>query len=274
MAQASDLNPLEPELVLANDESAGFFFPFHYPLLRRRLQVLPVEQVDGWQQALDGKPMDLAFRLAQGVDGGLRAQATDELRTSRDKKIIAMLVEATMNFTGGERSSRGLFHGASPYKLLIAIGDQHGDVYDSVREKIEAAAKTQPLGPAYSLAGILGHVDPDRAIKDFRKWIDDVPPNKAMRNVAVGGLSSIESEEAINLAIDLIVDKEVGDTAVEAVYQMIDKRTPDGQRAKLRRLAQQRLTDPTPPPTLSKDGQRNYRWLVDNLDMVRKAGQP
>ena len=157
--------PLVPEPILEKDQPGIFFFPEDTPMLQSRNQIQPAIQVDGWQQAISQKPIDLSFRLAQHANMKIHDDAVAEFRASRDKKIITQLLEAVA--AGTPTSPKALFDADQAMQLLLAIGDKEGDVYDAALAKIPAILKQDPPWPAFRLGDIMAHSAPDRALKQF-----------------------------------------------------------------------------------------------------------
>ena len=260
--------PLVPKPVLEKEQSGIFFFPGRQAVLKRWLQLQPLAQAEGWQQALDGKPIDLSFRLVQTLNQKMHGDAIDELKTSRDQRIMAELIDTMANGPGWDQPSSALFHGTDPLYLLIAMGDKKGDLYDAIRARIKPTLKRQPPWPAYFLADILAQVDPARAVHEFRGWIKN-PPAPEYKRMAVTALGWAGTEESLNLAMDMISDSETAEIAILSVRIQIGGGISypgpvftREQRAKLWGIAKARLTDPNPPGNLSKGAGDAYRWLV------------
>ncbi|MEX1095599.1 MAG: hypothetical protein WED34_06085 [Planctomycetales bacterium] len=288
-AQLMNPGDLVPCAVVGPAESAIFFIPLRRDaVLVRPGQLQPPQLGDGWQQALDGKRMDLVFRLGQGVDEKLAREAREELERTRDPRILSLLVDELVETADrGHGPMRGHFHGdsARPGDLLCAIGDRKGDIYDRALRRVEPALKSSRYG-AHRLAYVMGRVDPDRALKQFRVWIEAPPlPFQAgqprpkavdqipelievdinFRKVAVHGLGSVANESAMDLCISLLPDKDVGDAALSSIRQMIGGQEVESERQRSLRIhARPRLAGTTPPPNLSKNSQDAYIWMTKN----------
>ncbi|MEX0715170.1 MAG: hypothetical protein WD066_01215 [Planctomycetaceae bacterium] len=284
------MNPggLVPVAVVEPGESAVFFLADGQDVaLVRQGQLQPPLLGDGWQQAIDGKPMDLVFRLGQGVDGELARVAREELERNRDPRILSLLVDELVEKADrGVWPMRGYFHGVSarPLDLLCEIGDRKGDVYDRALQRIEPALKSSRYG-AYRLAHVMSRVDPERALKQFREWIKAPPPriqareprprgadqvrelievDVRYRRLAVVGLGSIVDESTLDIAFSLLSDDAVGDDAFNSIVRMtFHAEAPRDRRRSLFEIARKRLAGMTLPPHLSKNSHDLYKQIVD-----------
>ena len=100
------------------------------PELRRLRQLQPAVLADGWQQALDGKPMDILFRLAQGVNANLSGQGADDLCRTRDTGTLDTL------FAWAKHQPADLQF--DEMRVLLRLDDRKGDVYERARKQFEA----------------------------------------------------------------------------------------------------------------------------------------
>ncbi len=111
-------------------------------------------------------------------------------------------------------------------------------------------------------------MDPDRALQEFRNWIKNPPAQKELQSIAVGALGWVGNEEALNLALEMIPDKDVGELAIMSANNLIGARSfpgpvfPPAKTAKLWAIAKKRLTDTTAPENLSKNARDAYNWMV------------
>src|SRR5262249_47950775 len=154
-----------------------------------------------------------AFRLTQNINESLRNEAMEELKKSRDPKAIAKLVEI---LAAGADRDRGVIFSYMVQQQLVSLGDKNGDVYDVLLKNVEPGLKLNQGVPALQLAEVMAATNPDKAMKQIKTWLDKTQ-SKEMRNIATHALGSIPTKDAMNLAIDLMSDKDVGTLAMNSV---------------------------------------------------------
>ena len=83
------------------EDGANQRFTFFPARLHRRLkklgQIQSVQQQLGWQQALDGRPINLLFRLTQGINTDLARDALEELGKTGDPACLDQLFAWLVN---------------------------------------------------------------------------------------------------------------------------------------------------------------------------------
>jgi hypothetical protein len=278
--QIMNPGPLVPEPVLDADQSAIFFFSSHDAALERPGQIRSAALADGWEQALAQKPTDLVFRLGQGVDEKMTKDAIQELKEKREGKVLDILVQEL-----GDTSSRDTvdrFHApCDAQAILVAIGDQGGDVYDRARRAF--VEKPRDLSERYRngrCVTVMSHANPGRALPQLWAWISGKDSNTEVRQICVMALAWAATPDAMRMAISLLPDKDVGNSAMYAIQAMLvtgqtwpEPTISAENRTKLRAVARKELKGTKPPENWSKDSKAEYVWILEHDLEENEAGK-
>ena len=194
-------------------EPAVYFFPkAARPTLERRGQVCADCLTDGWEQAVNGKPTALAFRLMQTASPELAESAVEELGRTRDPAVLARLVDWTLQPPGASEP-----HGWGPYAIaeadaiLARVGDRDGDVYAPLFKWYTEGGRPAGQYAQHRVGCLLPRLDPERAFRDFSKLLRE--GNAQQRRSALVPLSGVGSEAAIALCVAALESEELAETA-------------------------------------------------------------
>jgi hypothetical protein len=275
--QLENPGPAVPLPILADvRKPAVYFFPKGAaPALVRRGQVQPPFLADGWQQALDKKPMDLLFRLVQRTDPDLAHDALEELYAKRDPRTLDRLFAWLLN-PPPEGAFQTLVDAAG---VLVAVGDRKGDVYDRALKPF--AAEVQGTNPyaRFALGRILATADPGRAAKEFARFLKGKSPG--LRETTAYCVGHLGNEQGLDLACGLLADPALANPAVASLRTLLEpgyygRRRRPAEWARLRELARPRLraavASPKIPEPVKQQLRQNFRDLVDEppaLDFPR-----
>lgn len=235
------------------------------PALKRNGQVQPARFASAWQQRLDGKPMDLLFRLLQDVNPEISGDALEELNRTRAPAEIEGLLRCVTEPVqeGGGYHRRDLSWKAAGF--LMSIGDRSGDVYDRAAALMRQG-KFGRQGAEYSLARILATADPARAMKDFEEWIRKGAPPCSV--AAVYGLSHIPSDESLDVLLRLLRDARFSGEAASAIRTLLDPasvsarpRVSESRLARLRETARPKLAEALKSPDVADSVKTEIRRL-------------
>ncbi|MCE9524685.1 MAG: hypothetical protein K8R36_01365 [Planctomycetales bacterium] len=197
-------------------QPAIYFFPrADRPALKIRGQVQSPQSQKGWQQALDGKPIDLPFRLMQDVNREMARDALEELGKSRDPAALDQLFSWIMN-----RGKDAPFNTFQVVPFLARLGDRDGDVYDRSAKSLFSVVLADNEYSHLKLGSLMAIVDPKRAMEDFPKWVAREQP-LPVRQAALSGLGRIPRREAAQLALDCLRQGEVASFAVGAIHSHV-----------------------------------------------------
>jgi hypothetical protein len=185
--------------------------------LTLRGQVQPAEQVDGWQQALDGKRMSLIFRLAQNINPTLARDALEELYKTRDAQTLQQLFDWVLNPPQGCGFSNLSYF--TPEMMLASIGDHNGDVYDPLIKLFKEEAEGTATYRLTTIAEIVAQVAPERALGDFSEILAKGP--RSLKEHALHGIGYTGNEKAIDLLIDLLKDPDLSDAAFASLGMLL-----------------------------------------------------
>jgi hypothetical protein len=188
---------------------AVYFFPkAATPALTRRRQVQPPYLADGWQQALDKRPMDLGFRLVQSVNSVLARDALEELYAARDPHTLDLLFARVLDppHKGDLQNHR------TPERILCAVGDRKGDIYERALKHFAAAKPGVKSEVRYALGRILATVDRDRAADDFARFVASKSPE--LRRVAADCVGVLYSQKGLDLACKMLRNPALADAGI------------------------------------------------------------
>ncbi len=192
-----------------------FFRDAAKPTLRVSGQVQSPYFQKGWQQALDGKPMELLFRLSQHVNSELAREALEELGKSRDPACLDQLFEWNMN-----PAPEGTVAVFEPVTWLARLGDHEGDIYDRALTPLSSAAPGRNEY-RFAMLGLLTAIaNKLRAWDDLPRLLNGKYP-PSIRQAALAGLRRIPKREAAQLALDSLSVPELADHAAWAVIQQL-----------------------------------------------------
>lgn len=257
--QFENPGPVRPYKIVPDVcEPEVYFFPAaRAPALERHGQVQPRWSADGWQQALDNKPIDVLFRLRQDISASIARAALDELYATRDPAVLDQL------FAWLRQPPQVSYESPHPYKateVLILLGDKKGDVYNralkmlvedkdvgktrSKNEQLfESAAALHQGTNAYwraDLARIMARAAGARAYRDFSSWIDKGPAG--LRPLAVRSLGYLRNEKALDRALELLKDPALAEDAVVALSSLFfDSRSDKPRSCRAGRLHERAL---------------------------------
>jgi hypothetical protein len=275
-AQLENPGGLVPARLLSDvRQPAVYFLPSaDAPALVRRGQVQSLFLADGWQQALDRRPMDLLFRLVQRTDPALSRNALEELYATRDRRALDRLAAWLLNPPPEVEFGR-LVHTES---VLIAVGDRKGDVYDRVLKELTAEAKGTDSYGHYAQARVLAAADPERAAEDFGRLLGGTSPH--LRQVAAHGIGYLGNAKGLDMALGLLRDPAHAEAAVQALRVLVEgnylRRWSRTELARLRELAAPRLraafAAPGLPEAVRAKLRLNFWDLLDEqpaLDLAR-----
>ena len=219
--QVMNPGPLVPvRLVPDVRQPELYFFPKGlHPTLSRRGQVQPGRSADGWQQALDGKPMDLLFRLTQNANPGLAEQAVEELNTLRDPAVLDGLFQWLWRPTGAAPGYFRRNRAEQAERLLVAIGDREGDVYGRALSLLERGKQETPRPYQYRAARIMAESDPQGALDDFREMLAEKRGAPAL--AAAWVLGHIPTERALALSFDLLSSADYAQGACGSIRTLL-----------------------------------------------------
>ncbi len=213
--QMMNPGPLVPTRIIpvVREPTIYFLKQVREPKLERRGQVQPAFLADGWQQALEKRPMDLTFRLAQDVNHTLERDALEELHETRDATAIEQLLDWILSPPWPEP-----YFYLSAEDKLIAIGDRSGDVYDQARQRLDEKAAGNGEYRFHTLGRLLAALDSDRALRDFKEWSagDDLE----LRRVAAGCVGFIANDQALYLTFSLLHNAQIAQQAVWSVRSL------------------------------------------------------
>jgi hypothetical protein len=199
----------------ARQPAIYFFRETAKPVLRVSGQVQSPFFQKGWQQALDGKPMDLLFRLTQHVDAELAREALEELGKSRDPACLDQLFEWNLN--PAPEGSVAVFE---PEIWLARLGDHEGDIYDRALKPLSTAAAGNNEY-RFSMLGIVAAMaDEQRAWEDLPRLLSD-KHSLPVRRAALAGLGRVPKREAAQLALNALRVPELADHAAWAVIHQL-----------------------------------------------------
>lgn len=123
------------------------------PALERRNQVQDARWAEGWQEALEGRPMNLFFRVMQTENPELARAALQELRQTQDFATLEHLwrdfLKALVEYSRDSRRRR------TEQEVLAALGDRHGHLYERAREQL---ALETPLAAEVASRSVEEHV--------------------------------------------------------------------------------------------------------------------
>jgi len=220
-----------------------YFFPKEKtPLLDRPGQIQP-DRRDGWQQALAGKPMSLAFRLTFDRQSALYKEALAELYKTRDAAAIVSLVDAV----GSPSPIAARHHDpATAERILQTLGDRGGDLYEPTLKAIRAI-KIQGGSEEWKvtrLARILARADSKRAHGDLAALLKK--GSQSLQSALVQALPDLESEDGLDLIFEHIRGSAVPDATLNALMGVMfpnrdDKRLASIRMAKIQDLAVARI---------------------------------
>ncbi len=209
-----DLVPM-PVRSDARQPAIYFFRDATRPVLRVSGQVQSPHFQKDWQQALDGKPMDLLFRLTQQVSSDLAREALEELGKSRDPQCLDQLFECVLN-----RLPDADLRGFDPTPLLVRLGDQGGDIYGRAAKLITSAAPGQNEYRFGSLALIMAITDPDQAWLDLSRLAKESDA-VAVKKGVLSGIGRIARRDAAQLALESLREPDLAQTAYYAVLGLL-----------------------------------------------------
>lgn len=254
-----------------------YFFPNEMsPTLRRQGQVQRAFLADGWEQAIDGKPMDLFFRLMQRVDPALHDEALEVLCRTRTPAVLDRLFALR---------SDPLLEWEYPFttvrQMLLKLGDKNGDIYDRAWK---AFHETPPKGREflkYEAAEIFCNADPPRAWRDLRRLLQKGTTKE--KNSAAYCIGYIGTEKSLLLLVDLLKEKDLRQEAYGSLHTLLQpcwhNPRPAGKLARLRQLAEEKLKEllasEKTPAALKKKLRMDFRDLLQepprlNMQNVRK----
>jgi hypothetical protein len=200
----------------AREPAIYFFSKAGEPAIKRLGQVQPAEQQQGWQQALDGRPMALLFRLTQDTNKELARDALEELGKTRDPACLDQLFAWLL--------SPDLRHRFATFQcstILARLGDKSGDVYDRAARRLTTAAPCTNEYRFYPLANLMVRSDERRARTDLPSLIVNKELPLPVRNAAVVALGGIATRSAAQLVLDCFRDAELGEAATSAARQLL-----------------------------------------------------
>ncbi len=211
--------PPVPVRVLSDvRQPAVYFFPkAKAPALQRRGQVQFALFADGWAQAVSGKEMDLSFRLMQRTNPPLARKALEELYRSRDPKAIASLIDWTIKQPVKMSLLHAVYFINSADRILIAIGDRDGDVYNPLMKWLTEGGKPGGEYANHRVGKVLARIDSGRAFADFSKMIKE--GDAGHKKIATISLAYVQSEKAVDLCINLLENENLATDAIWALSQ-------------------------------------------------------
>jgi hypothetical protein len=243
-----------------------FFAKENQPLLNRPDQVQAYRR-RGWKRLLDGKPADLSFQMLYAPESDMSRKAIAEVFKTRDREAIDGLIEGMMEIPVNPRSYQT--HEFAE-RVLRALGDKDGDVYDPVFKALSSGLGAH-YDNSYRLARILARADGKRAIGDFKKLLQ--PGSRISTDGVLVSLHHLESEEGLDLMFKWM---QAGrDQAYYAFEAMMFNRHPNGSgtrmvpRARLQELAVPRMKKALKDRTLPKNVYdvamfyANFRFMVE-----------
>ena len=239
------------------------------PALTRDGQVQPALLTDGWQQALEGKPADLLFRLVQQASYRVRRDALEEFYAKRDPKTIVQLLDWICNAPLREYSfGYGNFW---PDEVLLAIRDKDGKIYNRLMDIFTGKVTGRNPYAAPAAGYDLGRLDPTRAFRDLSGFIRNDP---IMRIPALRAIATADGEQVVPLMIELLKEKEpVGTLALEALGAALrpsyQERSWPGcdpaRRDRLRSWAKPKLVAALTQPDIPDGLKKGLRFCIDSL---------
>lgn len=242
--KAQVMDPGEPvPMPIVKDfrQPAVYFLPKAAdPALIRRGQVQLPLLADGWQQALDRRPMDLLFRLVQTVNPALARDALEELYARRDPRALDQLFAWIMNPPPTGELEQFVEVGG----LLQRLGDRKGDVYDRARKLFVAEAQGTNPYARFALGRILAVTDRARAARDFAQFLER--KSTSLRETTVYCIGHLDTEPGLDLAFRSLNKPPLTEAAVSALRTLLmdrsyDRRGRVAEWACLRELARPRL---------------------------------
>ena len=197
-------------------KAALYFFPKADGLVLRQLgQVLLPLFADGWEQAVNGRPSGLVFRLLQDVNREVQERALEELYRSRDPKVIRQLVEWTIHppeKRGTGQSWDILVDGS---RTLARVGDRDGDVYDPLWAWLMGEGRRGAVHDLRRVARTLARAAPERAFREFSALLRT--GERWQREIAVRALPHVRTEAAVDECIAALRDPALAAAALAAL---------------------------------------------------------
>jgi len=184
----------QPEVYFLPSETA--------PELSMPGQVQAAVLADGWRQAVQGKPMDLLFRLVQQVNPHLHDEAMEELAWTRDPKVLSALIGWAIDPPPEGTWQHGACMMIPAEGILEAVGDHEGDVYGPLWKWLTDPKGRRGTDGAYErIPKILGAIAPDRAFRDFSK---KVTAGKAGADGAIWWLGYVRTEQSLRFLLKVL----------------------------------------------------------------------
>jgi hypothetical protein len=215
-------------------QPAVYFLPSETaPELAMIGQVQLAVLADGWGQAVQGKPMDLLFRLVQQVNTRLHDEAMEELARTRDPKTLTSLIDWAISPPDTSPFFRGYMFMPTAM-ILTAVGDHEGDVYGPLWKWLTDPQGHRGGSVAYELLPqILGEIDPDRAFRDF----------SGSKNF--WWLGNVRTEQSLRFLLDLLLKQKDAKVAViPALGRMIPQYETSDSRSQRNRDALSAIARP------------------------------
>lgn len=260
------MNPgdLVPIRVIADVREPGLYFlpKAGKPELKRLGQVQDSFLIEGWKQALDGRPMVLTFRLVQRVDPGLQRKALEELHAGRDAATLDRLFDWIVN-----PPPVGDYREVGAADIILKIGDKQGDVYDRAWTRLKSEnAGTNPYRFGM-LARIMALANGERAWEHFGQVLKG--PSLPLKQAVAGAVGHLHTEKALELSFNLLRDAELAKYAKWSLHELIHSapRGPNGQETlvRLREVARPKYVEALASPQVAEPIKNELRGSFRHL---------
>jgi hypothetical protein len=217
--QINNPGNLEPFPILDDArEPALFFFPtLADPALKLSNQVQPHLMQAGWRQALDGKPMDLLFRLRQHVSSDVSRAALEELGKTRDRACMKQLFQQVLS------PDKQSYFDAT--KFLARLAEVNPEIYDDAKQLLATAAPGTNEYRFFPLAMLMTIADAPRAKTDLQELFNDATLALPVRKAALSALGRLGSRDVAELGLKQLRSLEFGEAAIGLIGGLLTSDT-------------------------------------------------